>query len=583
MKRIQAPDGAILEFPDDMADDAILGVMQKEYPDPNVSTGQDMLAGAKAGLAQGTAELAGQPRDLASLVARGGVSLAHGAANKIRGLFGLAPNPDPTPEQLASLDKSVAFMTPLGGAEENKARIESVTGPLPDAQTTAGKYAQSAARFVPGALLTPTEGPVGAGTLAINAFKYGVVPGLTSEAAGQATEGTKAEPYARIAGALAGSQLTDIAKRVVSPNPITPDRKKLVDVLKGENVDLTAGQKTGNKGLQYLESASGQVPLGGGKARAISEAQGEQFTKAALSKAGINAERATPEVIDAAFERLGKEFDTLAGATTIKPDQKLGMDLFGTLSDYMQKTSATERKPYIQNLINEITAKAQSGFISGDFYKSTRSAIERLRRGTSDPEFNGALADIRGALDDAVERSISPDLVDRWRDVRNQYRNVLPLERAATAAGENAAQGIVSPSALKQAVLALHGRRNYARGSGDFADLARAGEGIMRPLPDSGTAGRTQAFRLLDGMGLASGGAAGALLSGGNTAGTVAGALAGQALAAGVPAVASRALMSSPVQAYLGNQVISSPSDPARVRLLQALMAADAARREPTR
>lgn len=34
MKRIQAPDGSILEFPADMSDDAILGVMQKEYGGP---------------------------------------------------------------------------------------------------------------------------------------------------------------------------------------------------------------------------------------------------------------------------------------------------------------------------------------------------------------------------------------------------------------------------------------------------------------------------------------------------------------------------------------------------------------------
>lgn len=34
MKRIEAPDGSILEFPDEMSDDAILGVMRKEYGGP---------------------------------------------------------------------------------------------------------------------------------------------------------------------------------------------------------------------------------------------------------------------------------------------------------------------------------------------------------------------------------------------------------------------------------------------------------------------------------------------------------------------------------------------------------------------
>lgn len=62
-------------------------------------------------------------------------------------------------------------------------------------QTTTGKYVHSAAEFVPSALIP--------GASARNALALGVIPGLASEAAGQATEGTAAEPWARAGAALA--------------------------------------------------------------------------------------------------------------------------------------------------------------------------------------------------------------------------------------------------------------------------------------------------------------------------------------------------------------------------------------------
>jgi len=64
-------------------------------------------------------------------------------------------------------------------------------------QTTAGQYSRTAAEFVPGAILTP-------GNPLANALRYGVGPGIASEAAGQVTAGTPMEGPARMAAALAG-------------------------------------------------------------------------------------------------------------------------------------------------------------------------------------------------------------------------------------------------------------------------------------------------------------------------------------------------------------------------------------------
>ena len=69
--------------------------------------------------------------------------------------------------------------------------------------TLAGRFAGTAAEFIPGSL-------GGGGGQLRNALAYGVIPGLASEGAGQLTEGTAAEPWARtiapiVAGGIAGA------------------------------------------------------------------------------------------------------------------------------------------------------------------------------------------------------------------------------------------------------------------------------------------------------------------------------------------------------------------------------------------
>jgi hypothetical protein len=77
--------------------------------------------------------------------------------------------------------------------------VESFTGPFYQPKTIVGDYAQTAGEFVPGALLMPE------GSLATNALRYGLLPALSSETAGQLTKGTAAEPWARVIGGILGA------------------------------------------------------------------------------------------------------------------------------------------------------------------------------------------------------------------------------------------------------------------------------------------------------------------------------------------------------------------------------------------
>lgn len=354
-----------------------------------------------------------------------------------------------------------------------------------------------------------------------------------------------AELAGQILGAGAASGVVRGVRKVITPNTMSPERQAAVGVMQQEGVDLTAGQQTGNKRLQYLESE-----LGGARISDLTEQQAEQFTSAALRRAGINGRRATSEVLDDGFRRLGQDFDGLAARNGLPLDQQLGRDLQAVIAEYQSLVPDSMRAPVVDGIVNDLVSAAQGGnIVQGTAYQALRSRLDRMARAArSDPQLSDALFGVRNALDDAVERYMAqnnPDDLGLWREVRNEYRNILVIERAATGAGENAALGLISPAALRQAATSQN-RRAYARGTGDFAELAKAGVATMSPLPQSGTAPRLGA-RTIASVPAAIGAALG---SPGGFPGIAAGAVAG----AVIPSAVGRALLSRAGRRYLANQ-----------------------------
>lgn len=376
--------------------------------------------------------------------------------------------------------------------------------------------------------------------------------------------------YGGIAGGIAPVAVAGISsavRRAVTPVGVSAERQAAANVLRSEGVDLTAGQTSGSRALRFAEGE-----LGGAAAERALERQGEQFTSAALRRAGETAERATPDVMQRAATRIGREFDDLARRNPVHPDGDLASDLLGVARQYTSMVPESARAPIVRNVIEDIADRVRiNAPIDGAAYQALRSRLDKAGRASrNDPQLQEALFGIRGALDDAAERSIArtnPSDVGAWQEARRQYRNLLVLERAARGAGENAALGLISPSSLRNAA-ANQNSRAYVRGQGDFAELARAGEALMKPLPQSGTAPRLRAQNLGAGA-MSILGAGGGMATGGPL-----GAMGGAIVGAAVPRVAGALMMSRPGQAYLMNSVMRGPMDPARRAVANALLSA---------
>jgi len=462
-------------------------------------------------------------------------------------------------------DEAAAGLNTAGGLAGDYEATRQGIEATKDAQRAQNPVASAAGEVAGTAMLANAPSFAGraitqgqsAGRIAAASGFDGAILG-TTQGAGDAAPDERGEGafYGGIGGATVGaalpvavSGLSAAARRVVSPFLTNPERTAAADVLAREGVDMTAGQRTGNNALRYAESE-----IGGQRAAHIYERQGEQFTSAALRRTGTTADRATPDVIDDAFARIGNDFDTLAGRNALIPDRQLAQDLGANYREYAAMVPESARAPVVEDMIRDIGRTLGQGPLRGEYYQAARSRLDRMARGSArDPQLQSALYGIRNSLDDAMERSITannPTDAGLWREARTQYRNLLTVERAATAGGADAALGIISPSQLRNATVMTQGRRNYARGNGDFAELSRAGTAIMQPMPNSGTAGRLKAQALGAGATSLIGGTGAGYASGGDPMTTVAGFAAGIA----APRMAGRLMMSPIAQALLANQ-----------------------------
>lgn len=531
----------------DMTDEK-LRELHNQLPPSAPSQVGDMIKSAGVGVAKGAIGLLGLPGDAAELGARG----IDRATRYIGGKLGI----DVKPRE----DRP-----PTYGSSDIQNAVEARTGEFYKPQTTTGEYAQTVGEFAPGLI-----GGGGVGALARRGITQVLAPALASEAAGQYTKGTDSEPYARIGGAVAGAVAPSALGRALTPLPTTAARQRLVDALEAEGVDaLTAGQRTGRPALRYAESVLGDYPGAGARASGMQQEAQQQFTQAAMRRAGQGLPDASPEVLANNNARLGREFQDLSSRNTLAFDPQFVQDAQRAVRNY-DRVPPSQQRAMVEGYVNDIAQHMQQGGMPGTYYQEMRSRLSRQANGLrqSDPTLSEALRDLRNSLDDAMERSISPADQEAWQTARREYGAQKTIEKAASRAGEASAEGQIVPANLRNAVATGNNRGAYARGEGQFSDLARAGSGIMAPLPQSGTAPRA----LVTGMASSLGGALGVLHGGAPEA---AGALVAGAAA---PAAIGRALMSRPVQGYLGNQVaapVLNNLDARTAALVDALLAAD--------
>lgn len=238
MIEIKAPDGAIIQFPDGTDDATIEGVMKSEYGGAKDSGG-GLAKAYGVGVAEGAVGLAGIPGDSQSM----GSNISSWLAGKL----GASPETQNALRQVGRVTMSPIGVTSAKAptSAQIKSAVEGVTGEFYKPQTTAEEYANTIGQFTPGAFAGPGGVVQKAGGLLGGA--------IASEAAGQATKGTDAEPYARLAGGvLGGAGGGLLGAKAVSPQMAKPAIQELDQLRAAKDAAYRA---VDNSGARYSDTA----------------------------------------------------------------------------------------------------------------------------------------------------------------------------------------------------------------------------------------------------------------------------------------------------------------------------------------
>ena len=498
-------------------------------------------------------------KSLLSGVVKGGTALvdAPGAALNAAGNLAASGLEAAGAPNMAVGMRDAFGVSPLGTGQTAQQGADIVAPGARDfqPQTTAGEYAKTVGEFLPGVALSGSGPMLNVGG---NIMRYAVAPGVASEAAGQATEGTSAEPYARIAAALATPLVTGRPTNIAAPMlPADPEDVKMAQTLLDNGIRPTVGQTTGSDLLRRMEGTLDVLP-----------GQADDVTKAAMTTTGSAAGRATPEALKQASDEIVTVMNQAVDGVSFTPSAGMAQQADDVVKDYLRSTAQGSIVPDVRNVADEIMDAAtnpNATQLDLTTLKDWRSRLGRLLQ-SNDPQAREAAWGLRSIIDDATAAQLTAlgraDDVQRLAKAREQYRNFIAIGDAATRAG--AESGVLSPTQLYQSVIRSQGRRNVAVGNTTpLGDLSRAAAGILRPAPSVAAGGvRTVSPQVM--FGLAGAGAANAMFPGNPALASIIGALAGAGATSGGQAI----MRSAPVQSLM--------MDPLR-RIAQTLYAAPGA------
>lgn len=202
------------------------------------ATAMDAVRSAGSGLRSGLEMMAGTFGDARELGASG--------VGKVASMLGASPETQQTAMNVAR-NVGIPGMSMAPTTADVKAGMKAALGEAPQPQTRVGKFARTVGEFVPGAV----AGPGGIG----RKLAMAGASGIASEAAGQVMEGTTAEPYARIAGALLGGAAAapgkmNTIKKVAQNAPSKTELKSQTDAIYSQ---------LRNAGIKYDANAYGSL------------------------------------------------------------------------------------------------------------------------------------------------------------------------------------------------------------------------------------------------------------------------------------------------------------------------------------
>lgn len=281
------------------------------------------------------------------------------------------------------------------------------------------------------------------------------------------------------AGGGALGELGGSALRVLG-NRVSPEIAAIYNQAKKFGIELTPAQLSSSQYVRRVQNLLQGMPLSGAT-RAL-EKQLEQFNRAVSQEFGENAPKITPEVFASAKSRIGAEFDQLSARSTLSVTDDL-LERLGTLQQEAASFADEGVVRAVDSAVDRMLKQTRDGLLPGPAYKSLDSTLGKIMASGGEKSFY--IGQVRDALREAMDRSITPAMRQAWQQARSQYRALKTVEPLVA----KSADGSISPAQLMGRVTATGAGKSSmaAGGGGRLGELARIGQSI-KGASSSGTA-----------------------------------------------------------------------------------------------
>lgn len=219
------------------------------------SVAGDVLKSTGIGAVEGTLGLAGLPGDIRTLASKG--------TDAVASYFGVSPErtqefKNTFEQYLRSTHNPLSALSSAPTSDQITKAVESKTGEFYKPKTTAGQYGRTAGQFLPAVIGGPQSLATKLGTRVL-------APAVASETAGQLTQGTALEPYARVAAAVAGPSLPSALAATTRAAASVP--AKIIGGLgthtgpRSLSTAFESGRTGGTAGEAFRENMRGLSPM----------------------------------------------------------------------------------------------------------------------------------------------------------------------------------------------------------------------------------------------------------------------------------------------------------------------------------
>jgi len=373
----------------------------------------------------------------------------------------------------------------------------------------AGNLVTQGARLIPGAVgqaaqfataATPAATTGGrAAQLALQGAGTGATQAaLTSGASDQSL------PEQMATGAVTGGALGPVLGGVTKAVDVLrgyaggmrPEIAALADRARQMGIDIPTARLSGNPFLRQAASVGETLPFSGADAMALRNQR--QWQAAVSQNAGSAANTFGPAEMSATRDQLRAGYTAaLAQVPPIPGGQPLATDL-ANIGTQATRFTDPDTVGHVGRAIQEAAGAFQRGPITAEAYRALTASDGPLAKiadaapGAAQPY----IAQVRDAVRARLLAAAPPGVADDLRALDQQYRVMKTVQPLA----EKSTTGDISPGGLLERMRSQSSKFDSSNtgmaytGGGDMGDLAKIGKQFFGHIPDSGTAGRLQAY-----------------------------------------------------------------------------------------